>query len=187
MREQEPPSDPKQSGDGSPTESFVHLFTGSYRRVYACILSLLPDANEAEEVLQETSLVMWRKFDEFRPDGDFVRWACGIAYNQTRRYLREKSRRGIQLGEDVLERIAETHNENLDWLDTRRDALSACIEALAASDRTLLGKCYAGDETIKAVAEKIDRPANTVYKSLKRIRLSLLECVDRKVREEERP
>ncbi len=67
------------------TERFVSQFTVAHRRIYAFILTLLPNRSEADEVMQETSLVLWRQFDQFDPQRDFVRWACGVALNQVRR------------------------------------------------------------------------------------------------------
>ncbi len=71
--------------DAARTEQFVELYSAAHRSVYACVMTLVRDPSDADEVLQETSLVLWRKFNDFRPDGDFVSWACGIAYNQARK------------------------------------------------------------------------------------------------------
>ena len=72
--------------------SFVALFVKNQRRIYGYILTVVPDCNEADDLFQQTSLVLWEKAGEFRPEGDFVRWACGIAFNVIRNYRVKKRR-----------------------------------------------------------------------------------------------
>src|SRR5581483_11860827 len=59
---------------------FLRLFVQTERRFYAYILTLLPNRADADDVLQEASLVMWDKFDDRRPPDDFAAWGCRIAY-----------------------------------------------------------------------------------------------------------
>ena len=54
-------------------EQFVSLLTRYQQRVYLFILSLVPDRADAEDVLQETNLVLWQKFDDFTPGSDSLR------------------------------------------------------------------------------------------------------------------
>ena len=61
----------------SPTDrgaEFLRLFLQHQRRVYALILALLPNGPDADDILQETSAVLWQKFGEFeRPV--LIAWA----------------------------------------------------------------------------------------------------------------
>lgn len=50
---------------------FVRLLTGNQRKLYAFILSLLRRPADADDVLQETNMVMWRKCAEFEPGTNF--------------------------------------------------------------------------------------------------------------------
>ena len=183
----EEPEPTEMDGDGglTRTDRFVRMFGAAYHRIYACVLTLLPDPTDADDVLQETSLVLWRKFDEFRPDGDFVKWACGVAYNQARKFRRERARAGLQFSDQLMERIAVARTENWELLETRRQVLAKCLEKLSDSDRELVRQCYEQPTTIKQAAEQMGRPVNTVYKALKRIRTALFECIDRTLRLEE--
>lgn len=167
-------------------EQFMRLFGQSRDSIYRCILSLLPQVADADEVLQETTLVLWRKFGEFRPDGDFTRWACGIAYNQTRKFRREKIRDHARFSETLMERIAVVREENLELLETRSRVLDDCLKKLSARDRELMENYQSPGVTIKDIANQVGRPASTVYKAFKRIRLALFECVDRTLRSEGR-
>ena len=61
----------------------------------------------------------------------------------------------------------------------QRNLLVDCVRELAPSDRELIRQYFSKRLTIKAVAEKIRRPINTVYKALNRIRKTLMDCVTR--------
>ena len=180
---------PRRDEENAPnrTEQFLQLYGVAYPRIYACILSLLPDKNEAEEILQETSLVLWRRFSDFEPEGDFVRWACGIACNQIRKFRRERARSAVQFSDETLERIATVRQQRSEMLESRRRHLLQCVDSLPSDDRELLRRCCERAASIKQVAEELDRPANTVYKAMKRIREALKRCVDLAMRREEHP
>ncbi len=61
-------------------------------RVYTYTRTLLPNAENARDVLQETNIVLWRKRNEFKPGTDFVAWACKVAYYQALSFLRDAGR-----------------------------------------------------------------------------------------------
>src|SRR5580704_7808648 len=88
-------------------EEFIRLLGLNQGRVFSFIATLLPDWTEAEEILARTTVVLWKKADQFDAGKDFVRWACEIAYRQTLAYLRERKRCHVTLSVEVLERIAE--------------------------------------------------------------------------------
>src|SRR5262245_41559176 len=61
-------------------KQFLRLFLKNERRLYAYVLTLLPNRTDAEDVLQEATLVLWDKFDDEHPPDDFAAWGCRIAY-----------------------------------------------------------------------------------------------------------
>ena len=63
------PSDP------APADDFVQQLTANQNRLYGYIFSLLGDHHRANDVLQETNMVLWRKAAEFQTDRDFIPWA----------------------------------------------------------------------------------------------------------------
>ncbi len=165
-------------------DTFVRLFAQHGQRVFAYILALLPNRTDAQEVFQETSVVLWREFANFRPDGDFGRWGCGIALNQVRKFRRQRQRDKLVFNDVLIEQLAEERLSGSDRLQQRQAALAECLKKLRAKDRDLIGRCYAGTNSYKAVAEQTGRPVNTVYKALTRIRRALMECIDRRLLQE---
>jgi RNA polymerase sigma-70 factor, ECF subfamily len=161
-------------------EEFIRLLGLNQGRVFSFIITLLPDWTEAEEVLARTSVVLWKKVKDFDGSGDFVRWACGIAYRQTLAYHRELRRGHMTLGLDVLDKIAEERLDCDQLLEERRRALRGCLEKLPESDRQIIDAYY--DSTKKSAAEvgsQLGRPTNTILKALIRIRGALYRCINR--------
>src|SRR5829696_4935634 len=126
-------------------ELFLRLFLQNQRRIYAYVLTLLPHRSDADDVLQEASLVMWDKFDEDDPPADFAAWGCRIAYFKVLDFYKKGRRGRVCFSQAMLERVAETATEQAGTLqlDGRREALAGCIEKLPARERDLLARRFA--------------------------------------------
>ena len=72
-------------------DDFAEQLVRNQRRVFAYIVTLLSNRDDAEDVFQSTCLILWRKWEEFDPGRDFFTWSCGIAHNEARNLLRRKT------------------------------------------------------------------------------------------------
>jgi RNA polymerase sigma-70 factor (ECF subfamily) len=160
---------------------FLRLFLKNERRVYAYILTLLPNRADADDVLQEASMVMWDKFDERQPPDDFAAWGCRIAYFKVLDYYRKRQRCRVRFCQAMLDRVAETAIEQVAalQLEGRRDALAGCLEKLPARDQDMLARRFAHGATTQSTAEAVGRSVHAVYKALAKIRQALFDCVTR--------
>ncbi len=61
-----------------------------YASIYHLCISILDDAHEAEDVVQETFIAASMKIDEFRGDADIKTWLFSIAINRSRGSLRKR-------------------------------------------------------------------------------------------------
>lgn len=165
----------------APSAEFVQLFTHHQRRLFLFILSQIPNPIEAEEVQQETNVVIWSKFSQFRPGTNFLAWVSQIANFEVMRYRSRKKRDRMQFSVEFLETVSKEALERSDELEERRNALIECIQKLRPRDRELIQQRYAPGEKGKHLAEQIGRPANSVYQSLGRIRRALMECIQRRL------
>jgi RNA polymerase sigma-70 factor (ECF subfamily) len=170
-------------------ELFLRLFLQNERRLYAYILTLLPNRADADDVLQEASLVMWDKFDARHPPDDFAAWGCRIAYFKVLDFSKKRQRSRVRFSQALLERLAETAVEQAAslQLDERRQALDGCVEKLGSRDRDLLSRRFAEGATTQSTAAQVGRSADAVYKALARIRQALFDCVTRTLAKERRP
>jgi RNA polymerase sigma-70 factor (ECF subfamily) len=159
--------------------AFLRLFNQNLEPIQAFIAALLPQAADAEEVFQQTSITLWRKFAEC-PDGDFLDWARGVAFNLVRNYRKVESRRPVfLLRDDVLESIAKTQQTTANQLATRYEALQTCLDKLPSFDRELIDRCYRAPDKLKIVAAERGWTANALYKRVQAIRRRLFDCVRR--------
>jgi len=172
---------------GPRAERFVRLLATCQRRVFLYALGLVYNAADAEEILQETNLVLWRKFDQYQPGTDFASWACRIAYFEVLKFRERQARQQRLFSSEFIESLAVESEESLDELDARRDALSACLDKLRKNDRQLVLRRYQEHATTRAVAEALGRSVQGTRKSLHRIRMTLLACIERTLAAEEHP
>lgn len=163
---------------------FLQLFAQHQRSVHAYIYSLVPSRVDADDVMQETSLVLWRKWGEFDPNRDFVRWACGIAFHEVLKLRRKVATNRCYFNDELLEKISAEAIRQSDELEGRHVALLSCLNKLGTRDRELIERRYQAKTTARQVASDLDRPASTVYKALARIRGALFDCVERTIAQE---
>ncbi len=173
---------PSETPSGEiPTDDFVTLFSRYQRRLYLYILTQVPHPVDAEEILQETSVIIWRKAAQFQPGTNFFAWASQVANFEVMKYRSRRKREKLQFSDEFIEQVAAEAVTRSDELELRRTVLMKCIEKLRPHDRELIQQRYAPGETGKNLAESMHRPANSVYQSLGRIRRTLWECIQRQL------
>ena len=174
--------DDSDSLDQVPNGEFVQLFTKSQRRLFLFILAQLGNPTDAEDVLQETNVIIWSKFHQFQPGTSFFAWAGKIAsYEILKHRDRQRAANRIKFSDEFLNQIASEAIEISDELELRREALSDCLRHLKSDDRELIQARYSPGENGLGVAERLGRPANSVYQSIGRIRKVLFDCVTRRL------
>ncbi len=167
-------------------EQFAKLFAENHRRIFRFVRTLVPHHADAEDVFQETSVVLWREMERFEAGSEFVPWALAVAFNQVRRYRHRQRRNRLLFNDSVLAALAAEEEKLAGELDARSEALQKCLARLAARDVELITAYYENDTTAQQVAELLGRPVNTVYKALQRIRRALYECIERRLAAEAR-
>lgn len=156
---------------------FLPLWTQHQRRIFAYIYTLIPHRSDAEDLLQETSLTLWEKFDQFEPGTDFVAWGCQVAYWKVRNARRKYARSPIIHDDELLSSLSDKAIASQANLDQRHDALADCLKKISDRDRELVMSRYEADRTVKDVAQRSGRSVEAAYKALSRIRRALLDCV----------
>ena len=85
---------------------FIAQFTASQRHLLAFIQSLVWHPTDADDVLQEANLVLWRKAAEYDPARPFLPWAMRIAQPQAMAWLTSRGRAKQRFADTLLETIA---------------------------------------------------------------------------------
>ena len=167
-------------------EEFVRLFQRYERSLYGYILSLVPDIAAADEISQNTNLLLWKEFGQFDLNKDFGVWARTIAYYQVLNYRNVRDRERLQFDSELLEFLADRTAVQCDELVARQSYLIDCLAQLSESKRQVIRLHHCAGMTVKMVAEKLGRNVAAVEKMLLRARRTLYECVETTIRREER-
>lgn len=158
---------------------FLSLYSSHYSRLRFYITALLPTGSDVADVLQETSLVLWRKFDSFELGTNFYSWACKIARFQVMKFRERQSRAAQLLDTSLLEKLAEEATDESLSYGVSPSTLENCLGKLSDADCTLIRRRYQPGASVQRLADDLGRSANSLSKSLGRIRRALLECLNR--------
>lgn len=171
---------------GGDVATFTHLLGRCQRQVFLYALGLLHNATDAEEVLQETNILLWEKFDQYQQGTDFARWACRIAHFQALKLRSKKAAEERLFSDQFIEIVAARWNRTFDQIDSRREALAECLGKLSDKDRELVMRRYQAGATTRRVAEGLRRSIAATRRRLRFIRDRLLGCIQRSLASEER-
>ena len=156
---------------------FLRLFLQNQRRIYGLILALVPNGPDADDILQETSAVLWQKFDEFDPATSFSAWSLRIARYQVMAYYTTKRRQKARLSDETLDAVVEKMSSRKDREDARSALLDGCLGDLPEPDRQLIELLYRAGASVEEVARRSGKTVVAAYKALHRAHDRLLQCM----------
>ena len=161
------------------TVLFIKLLGEHERRLAAYVMSLVPSKDDAEDILQETRIWLWRSFDQFEPGTNFGAWARQAAFYRIQQHRRKRKaeKNRLVFSETCLAQLAETFEQNAEHREDRIERLSDCVSKLSAKHRQILALRYAEELVVGDVATRIGRTVAATYRVLSRIRLALHDCV----------
>ena len=171
----------------APDEQFVRLLTGNQNRLYAYVLTLLPDPVRARDVVQDANVVIWKKAADFTPGTNFAAWACRIAYLEVLKARKQAGDRRVMFNDAVLEQVAATAAERTDGADDLMRYLEACLDELRPEERHAILQRYQPGASTAEIAKLLGKSPSATAVSLFRTRERLLECIRLKQAAEEMP
>jgi RNA polymerase sigma-70 factor, ECF subfamily len=167
---------------------FAELLRDNQARLYGYIHALVRDLDDADDLFQQTTNILWNKFGDYDRSRSFLSWACGVARFEVSNFLRTRGRQKLYFTDDLNLLLIEAYDRvPRDEMEDRRDALGQCVAKLRDRDRELLRECYGEAEGIGLAAGKRGRSSQSVYNSLRRIRRALFECIERTLVAQARP
>jgi RNA polymerase sigma-70 factor, ECF subfamily len=169
--------DNRRPGDESQA-SFLRLFLSAEREVYRSVLALVPNLADAEEIVQQTAVALWNKFDQYDPSRPFTPWACRFAVNITHQWVARRQRWQALLDRGLAEELTRRREEMRPQFETRLRHLDGCLEKLAPEQRAIVEAYYFRRKDVTVIAEESRRSVDGVYKLLQRIRSKLRHCIE---------
>jgi RNA polymerase sigma-70 factor (ECF subfamily) len=154
-------------GDRKAFEELYHLY---HRRMARFLTRLTRRYDLAEEVINDTFWIVWRKARTFRGDSQPSTWILGIAYRRARNAFRASARlaeKNLQSDELPLTTEAPAGAEEL------RDWLGRALAELPVEQRLAVELCYELGHSCEEIAAIMDCPVNTVKTRLFHARAKL--------------
>lgn len=179
------PSDPRHPERDTPGyERFVGLLTRHEPALRRFVRTLLPEWSDVDEVMQRTALAAWRKFGQFDPATDFLKWGLVIARFEALAFRRAMGRDRLVFSESFLEKLAEEAEDETEVAGREERALEGCLQKLSPERRELVLKAYADGTDQRDVAAAIGKTPAAFYMLLARIRRDLADCIERTLKQE---
>ncbi len=162
--------------------AFIQELTRAQLELRVFVVTLIGDAYDAADVLQETNLDLWRKADTYDPARPFLPWAKTLAWYQVMRYRTDRKRERVVFSEAVLAALTETMQAQERASDEWLEALERCVRKLSDRQRAYLKAKYAERKSAEEIAALFRHSAAAVAALLYRIRGVLHDCVERSLR-----
>ena len=171
-----------QFGDSSAQQRFLSLFLRSEREIFRYVGALVPNVTDAEDIVQQTAMALWEKFDAYDPSQPFTPWACRFALNKARQWIERRLRWQALLDHGLAEELAQRRQELQPEFELRLRHLEGCLGKLPEAQRSLVEGYYYERAGIETLAQRSGRSEAATYKMLQRIRYALQVCVERQAK-----
>src|SRR6185295_14075753 len=119
-------------------QRFLSLFLRSEREIFRYVAVLVPNMADAEDIVQQTALSLWEKFDAYDPTQPFTPWACRFALNKTRQWLERRQKWQALLEGGLAEELARRREEMRPDLELRLKHLEGCLGKLPEEQLSLV-------------------------------------------------
>ena len=164
-------------------EEFMRLFLRSQRDIFRYVAVLVPNADDAQDIVQETAVALWKKLDQYDSGQPFTAWACRFALIEARQYARKRQRWPALLDAELVEQLVQRRGELAACLDRRREYLSECLARLSVDQRRIVERYYYERMSVEVIASRMGprKMRSTRRCSNRRV---LSDCVERKLRSE---
>jgi RNA polymerase sigma-70 factor (ECF subfamily) len=163
---------------GAAQQRFLSLFLRSEREIFRYVAVLVPNVADAEDIVQQTAVALWEKFDAYDPTQPFTPWACRFALNKAKQWIERRQRWQALLADGLADELARRREELRPEFECRLKHLEGCLGRLPADQRSLVEGYYYRREGIEKLAEDSGRTVGATYKTLQRVRHALQVCIE---------
>ena len=169
----------------SDKEALQLLLTHNWPWLKGLVYSIVGDADEIDDVLQDICVRVIAKIDTLREPERFRPWLAVLAKRQALRHRQQKARRPGPLHEEITELQCDDKArllfEKVEQKEQCRQILET-VQSLPEKYRQVFMLAYASDLTYRNIAEILDIPITTVQIRLVRARRMVYDRVISKER-----
>ncbi|MCM8530074.1 MAG: sigma-70 family RNA polymerase sigma factor [Lentisphaeraceae bacterium] len=162
------------------TEDYLKLLAEHEYAIRVYIITMIPRLSDADDIMQEVRLIMWKKFSTFELGSNFKAWALQIAYYRIMDFRRRKGRENKKLMfTDEFYDAVEQASKKLNSEDNdKRQSLLNCVGKLQDQHKKIIFLRYKERVSIEEISEKMGRTVTATYRVISRIRASLKKCIN---------
>ena len=157
------------------------VYQDTSAKLFGVCLRILKDRGEAEDVLQEVFVTVWRKAASFDPGrASPITWMVAIARNRAIDRLRASavSRRMEPIeSADAVSDPAPAAVERVE-LAQQHQRLSRCLEELEARHASAIREAFLDGTTYEELATRMSVPLGTMKSWIRRGLLKLRTCLE---------
>jgi len=162
-------------------ERFTKLLSVHDRAIYAYVYALVPNWDDAQEIMQRVRLRLWLQFDRYDEQKPFDAWGRAVAYYLVLAFRKERSRRREYFSPEVMKTLSGTFDESEELATGRREVLLECLRKLGEKQRSLLRVYYGRSKSTAEVASDQGVTPGALRQVVFRVRKLLRECADRSI------
>ena len=174
----------QSSSKSTAQQEFLRVFLANEQEIFRYVIAIVPPTADAQEIVQQTAVVLWEKFDQYDASRPFAPWACRFALNIARQWMARRQRWKMLLDKGLAEELTKRREQLRPEFDGRLEHLRHCLQKLPEKQRLLVNGYYYQQSSVEMLAEQAHRTVEAVYKALQRIRQQLRGCVERSLKGE---
>lgn len=159
-------------------QSFDNIFNKYNKKVYYFALSYLKNREEAQDVVQEVFMNLWKHRDQINEYYVFSKYLFKITYNATCKTFRKQASDKKQLEEVVRNSIVEDNSTNLDIeYNSLYETANAFIEKMPARQKEIYLLSINEQLTTEQIAQRLNISKKTVENYLSQVKTSVKKSI----------
>lgn len=166
------------------SDEFILELTQVQQRLLSYIYRRVANREQAQEVLQQTNLVLCRKADDFELGTNFNAWAVTVARYQILSHRKNVARERLVFSDEVFSVVDDRGEESL-FHEERKRILLFCYGKLSQVNQELMKLRYQDGLSFQQVADELNKQISAVKVQVHRIRLNLKKCAQEQLKEQQ--
>lgn len=171
----------------NPVEGLLREYYARQRAICGYIYSATRDYHATQDIFQEVAITITRKAETYDPSRPPLPWFFGIARYEILSWLRARGKKPTHVSFDILEECfgeEDRPHAGTSEVSVREQALKSCIEKLPPKQRSIIDLRYSERLSCDRIAESVNQSIQSVYAIIKRLKLSLRDCVSTRLEQE---
>lgn len=159
-------------------DKFLSLLLPNQKQILGYIMTYVPNRADADDVLQNTLSVLWKKFDRYEPGTDFLAYAVTVARYEVMNYYRSCRKSGkLFLGDEVQQVLEQEMPSVSQGFNGRVEMLKECLAKLTDRETHFVQLRYEQDLPLSKIGQRMGISPPAALKQLTLIHSRLIRCI----------